>query len=256
MSDVSMMVSRVSADVYNRQGGGSPASDSLALSDPASRWECALASEPASASGPALSAGALDGEQQRVHRIPAFALPKIQNVARPLTAEEKQALDEYVGQGKPSEQRAQAAERITRFIEGNGSALMLNGLGLTQLPDIVKTLRLDTLDVSHNKLAELPLPAQITFLHVSRNALTAMPVLPEGTRMVFAADNRIREFRGPLPDTLSHVYAPNNMLDALPPFPASIAQFDIEGNTGKLTQADVDAKICRPADRASTLVPV
>ncbi|AOB29461.1 hypothetical protein AKI39_00430 [Bordetella sp. H567] len=176
----------------------------------------------------------------------AFAVPKRQNVARTLTPEEKQALDEYVSQGKPPEQRAKAAERIACFIGSNASALSLSDLGLTRLPDIVKTLRLDTLDVSGNKLAELAVPAEVAFLHVSRNALTAMPVLPEGTRMVFAADNPIREFRGPLPSTLSHVYAPNNMLDALPSMPASMVQFDIEGNGGKLTQAAVDARICAP----------
>lgn len=179
-------------------------------------------------------------------RGPALAEPKRQNVARALTPAERQALDEYVSQGKPPEQRAQAAERIACFIGTNGSALALDDLNLTRLPDIVKTLRLDTLDVSGNRLEELALPAEVAFLHVSRNALTAMPVLPEGTRMVFAADNRIREFHGPLPDTLGYVQAPNNMLDALPPFPASLVQFDIEGNTGKLTQAAVDARIRGP----------
>ena len=189
-------------------------------------------------------------------RNSALAEPKLQNVARALTQAEKQALDEYVSQGKPPEQRAQAAERIACFIGSNASALRLNDLDLTRLPDIVKTLRLDTLDVSRNNLAEVPLPAEVAFLYVSGNALTTMPILPEGTRMVFAADNRIREFRGPLPDTLSHVYAPNNMLDALPPFPAAMVQFDIEGNTGKLTQADVDAKICAPLLAQPTYIPV
>lgn len=160
---------------------------------------------------------------------------------RALTAQEKQALDQYMEEGRWPEQRAEAVDRITSLIREGRTSLVMTDLRLTRLPDLVKTLRLDTLDVSGNQLHELAVPAKCSFLYVSGNKLSSMPVLPEGTRMVFASDNHIREFRGPLPSTLHYVQAQNNALDAIPPLPPSVTHFNIAGNTGRLAQADVDA---------------
>ncbi|AOB29459.1 hypothetical protein AKI39_00420 [Bordetella sp. H567] len=162
---------------------------------------------------------------------------------RALTAQEKQALDQYVEEGRWPERRAEAVDRISSLIREGRTSLVMTDLRLTRLPDLVTTLRLNTLDVSGNQLHELAVPAKCSFFYVSGNKLSSMPVLPEDTRMVFASDNPIREFRGPLPSTLHHVQAANNALDTIPPLPPSVTYFNIAGNTGRLAQADVDARM-------------
>jgi len=130
----------------------------------------------------------------------------------------------------------QKLEHTTSCIQ----ALHLSCLRIISLPvDLSKFCQLTRLDLSLNKLTNLPnivCLSSLECLNVHRNELTVLPELPEQLQSLVCGFNQLVKLPE-LPSALKYLYASNNQLKVLPKLPETLLFMNCEFN--QLTQLPV-----------------
>ncbi|ARP81589.1 hypothetical protein CAL12_12755 [Bordetella genomosp. 8] len=149
------------------------------------------------------------------------------------------ALDLYVADARPGEDRITARQRIEAAIaQGHNAKLSLKGLGLLEPPPIIPAVF--SLDLSDNQLSKLPmLPCDIQFLLLARNAIKEFThPLPSQLVVLDISHNGLTQLPDNLPERLARLDAQNNALWELPArLPRDLRILNVADNPGKLKKA-------------------
>ncbi|OZI18567.1 hypothetical protein CAL26_12685 [Bordetella genomosp. 9] len=149
------------------------------------------------------------------------------------------ALDLYVADARPGEDRITARQRIEAAIaQGHNAKLSLKGLGLLEPPPIIPAVF--SLDLSDNQLTSVPpLPCDIQFLLLARNSIKALThPLPSQLVVLDLSHNGLTGLPDNLPERLTRLDAQGNQLWALPSrLPRDLRIFNVANNPGKLKKA-------------------
>ena len=105
---------------------------------------------------------------------------------------------------------------------------------LTQLPDLSRFKKLQTLYCYNNQLTSLPpLPSTLQTFYCSNNQLTSLPPFPSTLQILDCSCNQLIHLP-PFPSTLQRLYCFRNQLTHLPSLPSSLQYLDCSNNSFSL----------------------
>ncbi|MFZ6771364.1 NEL-type E3 ubiquitin ligase domain-containing protein [Undibacterium sp. SXout7W] len=143
------------------------------------------------------------------------------------------ALHDWAENGSQGENRAEAVSTIINWVRSNNAAphpqpLILRNLGLTALPEEGLPRNVQILDVSGNRLRQLPrqLPASLKSLDANNNRLTSLPErLPANLQELHVGHNQLTNLPM-LQEGLHYIALNNNLLTNLPHLPQSLRSLE------------------------------